>query len=243
MAEYDLPSGPAELFEAVREPLAEHLGGDRHFRLGGGTALAMRWAHRHSTDVDLFTDGPPYARLYERRRVLERELEDRGIPLNAARIRPRNLKILLQDSEVTLFSGGPMLPGLPPSGDTVRGTRVELEGTAEILAKKLAGRMLDTPRQLLERDLYDFAVADRLDPEAVKTAMRAIDTSDLRQLHTELKNLPQGWAGRTKQRRLIRPVYREEAADPSRFAAAVVWREILSRTPPRPHRPPPTWER
>ena len=243
MAEYDLPDGPRQLFEAVHKPLAEHLGGESRFRLGGGTALAMRWAHRHSTDVDLFTDRAPYARLYERRASLERDLGLRGIPLNAARIRPRNLKILLQDSEVTLFSGGPMLPGLPPSGDTIRGTHVELEGNAEILAKKLAGRMLDTPRQLLERDLYDVAVADRLDPEAAKTAMRAIDRSDLRQLHTELKNLSQGWGGRAKQRRIIQPVYREEAADPARFAAAVVWREILSRTPPRPHRPPPAWER
>ncbi|MDE3261201.1 MAG: nucleotidyl transferase AbiEii/AbiGii toxin family protein [Acidobacteriota bacterium] len=132
MAEYDLPEGPAGLFEAVHEPLAAHLGGERHVRLGGGTALAMRWAHRHSTDVDLFTDGAPYARLYERRASLERDLKRRGIPLTAARIRPRNLKILLQDSEVTLFSGGPMLPGLPSSGDTVRGTGVQLEATAEI---------------------------------------------------------------------------------------------------------------
>lgn len=136
-----------------------------------------------------------------------------------------------------------MLRDLPPSGDTVRGTHVELEGTPEILAKKLAGRMLDTPRQLLERDLYDFAVADHLDPKAAKTAMGAIDNSDLRQLHAELKSLPRGWSGRAHQRRLIQPVYRAEAADPARFAAALVWREILSRTPPRPHRPPPAWER
>ncbi|MDE3261200.1 MAG: hypothetical protein OYL41_04355 [Acidobacteriota bacterium] len=99
--------------------------------------------------------------------------------------------------------------------------------------------MLDTPRQLLERDLYDFAVARHHEPDAVKAAMRAIDVSDLRQLHTELKNLRHGWGGRAKQRRLIRPVYREEAADPARFAAAVVWREILSRTPAHPHRTPP----
>ena len=32
-------------------PLSEHLGGEHHIRLAGGTALAARWAHRHSTDV------------------------------------------------------------------------------------------------------------------------------------------------------------------------------------------------
>ena len=134
-----LQTDPRQLFEAVREPLAEHLGGEHHFRLGGGTALAMRWGgHRHSTDVDLFTDGAAYARLYEQRASFERELERRGIPLAAVRLRSRNLKILLLDSEVTLFSGGPMIPGLPPSGDTVRGTHVPLEGTAEILARILS---------------------------------------------------------------------------------------------------------
>ena len=42
MAEYDLPAGPAELFEAVRDTLGEYLGGQHHMRLGGGTALAAQ---------------------------------------------------------------------------------------------------------------------------------------------------------------------------------------------------------
>ena len=33
MAEYDLPAGPAELFEAVRDVFGEHLGGEQHMRL------------------------------------------------------------------------------------------------------------------------------------------------------------------------------------------------------------------
>ena len=57
MAEYDLPTGPAELFEAVRRPLARAFGGEDNIRFGGGTALAARWAHRHSTDMDLFVDS------------------------------------------------------------------------------------------------------------------------------------------------------------------------------------------
>ena len=67
MAEYDLPTGPAELFAAVRGTIGDHLGGERHMLLGGGTALAMRWAHRHSTDVDLFTSTEAFGRLFARR--------------------------------------------------------------------------------------------------------------------------------------------------------------------------------
>lgn len=60
MAEYDLPDGPRQLFEAVHAPLARAFGGEDNIRFGGGTALAARWAHRHSTDVDLFVGNARY---------------------------------------------------------------------------------------------------------------------------------------------------------------------------------------
>ncbi len=242
MAEYDLPSGPAALFEAVREPVAEHLGGERHFRLGGGTALAARWAHRHSTDVDLFTDREPYQRLWKRRDAFKRAVNDHAGPAEVLSVRRWNAKIVLQGGgEITLFTSGPQTDE-PRSADTVAGTRVPLETNAEILAKKLWGRMLDS-EELLARDLYDFAVARHHDPAAVKTAMRHIGVTDLQQLKRELEALPEGWLHRTAQRPLIRPAHPDEAADPAPFVRAQVWREILSRTPDRPHRPPPTWER
>ena len=108
---------------------------------------------------------------------------------------------------------------------------------AEILAKKLWGRMLDS-HALLARDLYDFAVARHHDPGAVKAAMTDIDVSDLQQLKRELENLPENWMRRTDTRPLIRSAYPEEASNPAPFVRAQVWGEILSRTPPRPHRSP-----
>ena len=56
MAELRLPPGPDELLAAIRKPLAYHLGGEHHLTLGGGTALAMRWAHRSSIDLDFTAD-------------------------------------------------------------------------------------------------------------------------------------------------------------------------------------------
>ena len=46
MAELDLPRGPRELLETVRNPLGYHLGGEHHLTLGGGTALAARYHRR-----------------------------------------------------------------------------------------------------------------------------------------------------------------------------------------------------
>lgn len=241
MAEYDLPSGPAELFEAVRESFGEYLGGEEHIRLGGGTALAVRWAHRHSTDVDLFTDQHSYVHLWKRHDAFRRAIEQRAGPLEVLTVLQWNTKIILRGGEITLFTS---LPGTaePRSGDTIRGTRVPLETNAEILAKKLTGRMLDS-QKLVARDLYDFAVARHHDPAAVKTAMKNIDVSDLRQLRNELQSLPDGWMRRSDQRPLLRPAYPNEAKNPAPFVADQVWREILSRTPDRRHRSAPVWER
>jgi len=230
MAEYDLPAGPAGLFEAVREAFGEHLGGEDRMRLGGGTALAARWAHRHSADVDLVTDQESYVRLWERRDAFVRAIIHRAGPMEVLTVLRWNTKIVLHGGrEVTLFTSLPQTDN-PRSEDTVRGTRVPLETNAEILAKKLWGRMLDS-RKLLARDLYDFAVARHHDPAAVKAAMKNIGVSDLRQLKHELTSLGEGWTQRANQRALIRPAYTEEAKDPAPFVAEQVLREILSRTP------------
>ena len=240
MAEYDLPAGPAGLLEAVREAFGENLGGEHKMRLGGGTALAVRWGHRHSTDVDLFTDPEPYARLWGRRDAFRHAIAQRARPRELS-VRRWNTKIVLQEGEITLFTNLP-LTDQPRSTDTVRGTSVPLETNAEILAKKLGGRMLDTG-QLLARDLYDFAVARYHDPAAVQNAIKNIDVSDLRQLKRELDALPEGWVRSPRQRPLIRPTHPAEAANPAPFVRDQIGREILARTPSRLDRSPPAWER
>ena len=50
--------------------------------------------------------------------------------------------------------------------------------------------------------------------------------------------IEENWMRRTDTRPLIRSAYPEEASNPAPFVRAQVWGEILSRTPPRPHRSP-----
>ena len=64
MAELDIPPGPRELFQAIHGPLARAFGGEENIRFGGGTALAARWAHRRSVDVDLFVEADPYRHFH-----------------------------------------------------------------------------------------------------------------------------------------------------------------------------------
>ncbi|MDE0082276.1 MAG: nucleotidyl transferase AbiEii/AbiGii toxin family protein [Gammaproteobacteria bacterium] len=226
MKRYDLPAGPAELFEAVCEVFGSHLGGEHRMRLGGGTALAVRWAHRHSADVDLFTDEKSCRRLWECRDAFRRAIERRAGPAEILTVRHWQTMIVLRGGEITLRHSRPWTG--EHSADTVRGTSVPLETNAEILAKKLSGRT-DDSRKLLARDLYDFAVARHHDPAAVKAAMKTLDVPDLRQLQHELQSLPEGWFQRSGQDALVRPAYPEEAKDPAPSVADQLRREILSR--------------
>lgn len=171
--------------EAVRAPLARAFGGENNLRLGGGTALAARWHHRHSTDVDIFVEPEPYRHFHWNtggRFTLD---------LTAAAAVDR--LVIDDDGAYFSFQGlpghvsiAPALHGLPldpRSADTVAGTDVPLETTAEILAKKLRFRMA-RHKELLPRDLYDIAFARRRAPAALQTALDAVVTDRLAALVT-----------------------------------------------------------
>lgn len=240
MAELRLPEGPAELFEAVCETIGHHLGGEDRMLLGGGTALAMRWAHRHSTDVDLFTSREAFGRLFANRESFEAEIRRRTDQAVNIHVQDEFARILLgDDGEVSLSSTRPRTPD-PRSDDLVHGTEVSLETNAEIIAKKVRYRMLRNAT-LVPRDLYDIAVSPRYDSGAFEKAVANIDTAQLEDLRDELRYLPRDWMRRHDQQ-LIRPVHPEEA-----LRAVAIFRRRLAdavddRKPPR-YRPPGAWER
>lgn len=239
MAELRLPKGPAELFEAVRETIAHHLGGEDQMLLGGGTALAMRWAHRHSTDVDLFTSRKAFGRLFANRESFEAAIHRRTDQAVNIHVQDDFARILLgDDGEISLFTTRPLTPD-PRSDDLVDGTGVSLETNAEIIAKKVRYRMLRNAT-LVPRDLYDIAVSPRYDSGAFEEAVANIDTEQLEDLHDELRYLPRDWM-RFHDQQLVRPAHPEEA-----LRAVGIFRRQLSdaiddRKPPR-YRPPTAWE-
>ena len=233
MAELRLPEGPAELLEAVREPLSEHLGGEHHIRLGGGTALAARWAHRHSTDVDLFVDPEPYTHLYRNVHQFSADVEWHTGAVEYLGVGHRYTIIALTDGEITVLATL-SLTDQPVSGDIVRGTRVALESNAEILAKKLTHRLADY-HIFVPRDLYDIAVARHLDPKALDTALATIPTPALEDVRSELGLLPPAWADGHRQP-LLQPAHVQDAADSVTIVQRVIGRHLDDRSPPMPRR-------
>lgn len=243
MAEFDLPAGPAELFAAVRETLGEYLGGQRHMRLGGGTALAARWAHRHSTDVDIFVPAAQYALLYQRRDSFHRAAARRLAP-SAVTTEEGLLTLLLRQrdriGEITVANTQALTP-VPHSVDTVRGTPVPLETNAEILAKKLRYRMI--VRQLLvPRDFYDLAVASDRDPRALKQALALIDSFNLQELYHRLDGLPDRWMANHRQQ-LINPAHHRPASSAVSIVKHVIADTLRSRPPSAGPRRDIAWDR
>ena len=185
----DLPEEPKQLFAAV-EPVFSEFFTPEGYRIGGGTVLAGRWGHRHSTDVDLFAEPTWYQEVVDRRgEELERALLERapGVDPERSWVEPQHIYLAVGDSEVT------MLPAVwihrtPEEPVRIRNTRVAAESVEEILGKKLRLRMIGEGAYLI-RDLYDIAAAEIEDPDALRRALAAEPPRRLQQLAQELRSL------------------------------------------------------
>ena len=193
MAEYDLPPGPRELFEATYRTIADYVGA-KNIRLGGGTALAARWHHRHSTDIDLFVDAAPFREVADHSDEFETDIARGPLATDKLTIGNGFCTLLFAEGEVSI-STTPAVTPEARSSDTVRGTEVVLDTNAEIIAKKIRGRMISN-NELVPRDLYDIASARHHAPQALKTALGAINRDDRIDIVNELQALPTGWIER-----------------------------------------------
>ena len=177
------------------EPSLTRIFGANTYRLGGGTALAAVWQHRHSTDVNLFIGSDLYRSVSmnaERRSKLADALQE---SLNPASLEIANgfLKMVSAAGELGLYTMPSPLPFMP-SKDRVANVAVEIERPVTILGRKLHSRMLSNG-VLTIRDLYDIAAASILDPDELKTALGSLADDDKSVLREELARLPSDWPG------------------------------------------------
>ena len=170
-AELSLPPALLTVLGRTIRVLSAHLD-QTTLWLGGGTALAARWNHRHSTDIDLFYDEGRRSDLEMSLASLFRHLHAlalRGeIVLKA--VRPQGATWTADDVPVSLYPSRIFhLAGSPNDSVTVQDQKVAVEPSADILLKKLRARMLHS-QEYLSRDLYDLITAHVEDPGAVRAA-------------------------------------------------------------------------
>ncbi|MCY4215199.1 MAG: nucleotidyl transferase AbiEii/AbiGii toxin family protein [Gammaproteobacteria bacterium] len=202
-------------------------------RLGGGTALAMRWRHRLSTDIDFAMQGNLALAFINRvRDALSGDLRARKAKgeLRKFRVGWRTAMWLYTDSGPVSLSASDY--GQGDGMDWESDTKIAVAPTRDILRGKLFGRVLDGNR-LLARDGYDLCAAFRHDIEAVRGLIeeakryRGEDLSNICQLVVD--------SGRRiiEGRPLLGAIHDDLAHDP--------WREFvrLVETVPVPDPPSP----
>lgn len=192
----ELPEVPGRILDEVLPFVLKFLPTDR-ILLGGGTALAARWRHRESFDVDLFVDPVTYHRYIYRR---SRQCEDWLVKLDLGRfaaVGEEGCSICCEDGQVDIVACFPISADCC-SQDRVAGGRIGLESNVEILAKKLHRRIL-SQGQIVPRDLYDMAYARRFEPETMQAAWTARRVVDADAMIAALSSFSRGWMGRQEE--------------------------------------------
>lgn len=223
MSEFEiLPPADAILVQ-VAPPLLQVL--DREdIAIGGGTALAARWRHRRSTDIDLTVSPPAFERASGRMVDLLRAaavtdvLHGRGW-----------LSGICVDGEFSISTTPPLLrsPAEPAHQEGRFG--ILLEPTAEILGRKLRLRMYNNG-DFVSRDFYDICTAHERDPSALDQALSTL-TEDMRcEIAREIASLGQH---ASRMGRPLTDVHRPEWLDD---LADRTGRLVMSRFATRPEK-------
>ncbi len=146
----------------------------RHtYRMGGGSVLAARWGHRHSSDIDLFFDefvqrDLPLSDMFDGLLSLEEKGEIHGLELYSR----RGFLFQRKAVPVSFFATRETTPS-PLSEEKEATTGIATESSAEILLKKVRARMLRGSGYLF-RDAYDLVVAHAEDAASIGSVFNQI---------------------------------------------------------------------
>ena len=207
----------------------------RNLRLGGGTALAMRWRHRHSTDVDYAMNADLARSFIDRARSdLRREL---GRMAAEGDIK-RSFRVGAQSATWTYADSGPVslsaarAPLETDSMDWETDTGTPIAPVEGILRGKLVGRVIQGGK-LLARDGYDlccmFRYASNVAEALVQEAIRDHEHDFEQTIETIKRSSTRILAGRP----LMGAAHKDLARDPWRRFAELV-SDVLRPPAPQP---------
>jgi hypothetical protein len=138
----------------------ESMIGGASWTLGGGTVLMLRYDHRASKDIDIFVPDPQYLGYVTPRLSPVAESISSNYEESAEAV-----KIICAQGEIDIVVATPLTkPSLEVC--TFQGRAINVETTAEILAKKMWHR----GNMATARDLFDLCAIADLEPEAIRVA-------------------------------------------------------------------------
>ena len=129
-----------------------------HWSFGGGTVLMRRYRHRVSKDIDIFFPDPQYlGYLTPRLNTKAESLTDSYIE------QAGSLKLIFPEGEID-FVASPSLTANPVVAEMLFGRDVQVETSAEIVAKKVWHR----GPEFTARDIFDLAMVTEKEPKALQ---------------------------------------------------------------------------
>ena len=184
--------------------------------LGGGTVLAARWHHRFSTDLDFFVDAGAIDSILVnpgRRNAVNdyfaRLQEDHQIDLDDSTGASHDgIRFWISATPVSVVRQS--VKPIDSTTEIESQTNVRLESSADILHKKLIGRLIGWG-SLTPRDVYDVLVASNLDISSLERAHQAMNSTGRARLLDTLQALVEAPASETAENEaVIRPKYQFE---------------------------------
>jgi predicted nucleotidyltransferase component of viral defense system len=130
-----------------------------HWTLGGGTVLMLRHRHRLSKDVDLFVPDPQYLAY-----LTPRFNDDAEALTNDYVEQANSLKLIFPEGEIDFVASAPLTAN-PSASEELLGRQVQVETSAEIVAKKVWHR----GAIFTARDIFDLATVAEKEPDALWT--------------------------------------------------------------------------
>lgn len=169
---------------------------------GGGTALMLRYGHRHSYDIDIFVDDPQWLPFFSPR--LNDTLESFVTDYDET---ASYVKLSTPWGEID-FIVALSLTQTPTETVTIHGRSVALETPAEIIAKKLRYR----GASLRSRDIFDIAVVQSYTPETLWSS-RSVWVAELPAIRRRLQRLATQYPVEARRLALLPPgeVFRDTA--------------------------------
>lgn len=200
------------------------------YRMGGGTVLAMRWNHRHSTDIDLSADADVFGeRIRKNRSAILDRLQQLAQWEEITRIRMTYYMLgWTCATGAVSFVSGRMTGSEVLSQDVEASTRVPLVSSEAVLLGKILGRVLDEPL-FLARDGYDIACAAVLEPETLNRTLQSLSKDSRRMFFKALEceaQEPRPGDFKNKESPILNPRFPELARDPWGFANRLLLGEI-----------------
>ncbi len=182
MSDFAIPS-PADAILGQVAPALLQVLGHGEILVGGGTALAARWRHRRSTDIDMTVSSKVFDRAFGR------------VPALLAAASVTNIRHgrgwltgTCTEGEFSISNTAPLLTSPQGPADRERRFGIALEQTAETLARKLRLRMFGNG-EFVARDLYDICTAHEQDPSALDTALSVLTQNMADEIAHEIASL------------------------------------------------------